>query len=70
MGFFFPSYRVQTGSGTHLTSYPMGNGGAGLSSGVKRPRREADHSSPPSAEFKNALSYASIPPLRLHDVVS
>jgi hypothetical protein len=33
---------VQTGSGVHPTSYTMGTGG-GLSSGVKRPEREADH---------------------------
>jgi hypothetical protein len=32
-----------------------------LSLGVKRPRREAGHSPPPSAEVKNVWSYASIP---------
>jgi hypothetical protein len=41
---------VQTGSGVHRTSYPMGDGA--LSSGVKRPGREADHSHPTSAEVK------------------
>jgi hypothetical protein len=40
-----------------------------LSRGVKRPGREADHSPPSSAEVKNAWSYTSIPPLRLHGVV-
>jgi hypothetical protein len=40
-----------------------------LSLGVKRPGREADHSPPSSAEVKNARSYTSIPPLRLHGVV-
>jgi hypothetical protein len=33
-----------------------------LSPGVKRPRREADHSPPSSAEVKNAWSYTSTPP--------
>jgi hypothetical protein len=32
-----------------------------LSLGVKRPRREADHSSPSSAEVKNAWSYTFTP---------
>jgi hypothetical protein len=42
---------------------------AALSLRVKLPRREADHSPPSSAEVKNAWSYTSTPPLRLHDVV-
>jgi hypothetical protein len=37
--------------------------------GVKRPRREADHSPPSNAEGKNVWSYTSIPPVRLHGVV-
>jgi hypothetical protein len=40
-----------------------------LSLGVKRLGREADHSSPASAEFKKAWSYASTLPVRLHGVV-
>jgi hypothetical protein len=40
-----------------------------LSLGVKRPKREADHSPPSSAEVKNAWSYTSTPPFRLHGVV-
>jgi hypothetical protein len=40
-----------------------------LSLGMKRPECEADHSPPSSAEVKNELSYISIPPIRLHDVV-
>jgi len=40
-----------------------------LSPGVKRSRREADHSPPPSAELKNTWSYTSTPPTRLHGVV-
>jgi hypothetical protein len=40
-----------------------------LSLGVKRPGREADHSLPSSAEIKNAWSYTSTFPVRLHGVV-
>jgi hypothetical protein len=40
-----------------------------LSLGVKRPRREADHLPPSSAEVKNARSYTSTPAIRLHGVV-
>jgi hypothetical protein len=47
---------VQTGSGVHPTSYPMGT------QGVKRPRREADHSPPTSPEVKKMSIYTSTPP--------
>jgi hypothetical protein len=40
-----------------------------LSLGVKWPGCEADHSPPSSAEAKNAWSYTSTPPIRLHGVV-
>jgi hypothetical protein len=40
-----------------------------LSLGVKRPGRKADHSPPPSAEVKNAWSYTSNLPIRLHGAV-
>jgi hypothetical protein len=40
-----------------------------LSPGVKRAGREAEHSLPSSVEVKNAWSYTSIPPIRLHGVV-
>jgi hypothetical protein len=40
-----------------------------LSVGVKQPGREADHSLPSSAEIKNAWSYTSTLPIRLHGVV-
>jgi hypothetical protein len=40
-----------------------------LSLGVKRPECEADHSPPSSDEVKNAWSYTSTPPIRLHGVV-
>jgi hypothetical protein len=36
---------------------------------VKLPGREADHSPPSSAEFKNVWRYTSTPPIRLHGVV-
>jgi hypothetical protein len=51
-------HRVQTGSGTHQTSYPMSTRGS--FPGVKRPGREVDHS-PSSAEVKNVWSYTSTP---------
>jgi hypothetical protein len=44
------NHRVQNGSGAHPASYPMGTRGS--FPGVKRPRREADHSPPSSAEVK------------------
>jgi hypothetical protein len=40
-----------------------------LSLGVKRPGREADHSSPSSAEVKNAWTYTPTLTIRLHGVV-
>jgi hypothetical protein len=40
-----------------------------LSLRVKRASREADHSLPSSAEVKNAWSYTSTLPIRLHGVV-
>jgi hypothetical protein len=39
-----------------------------LSLGIKGPGREADHSPLSSAEVKNAWSYTSTPPIRLHGV--
>jgi hypothetical protein len=52
-------YVVQTGSGTHPASYPMGKGA--LSLGIKRQGREADHSPPASAEVKKMWIYTSTP---------
>jgi hypothetical protein len=49
---FSSSPCVQTGSGAHLASYPMGTGGP-FPGGKARPGRDADHSSPSSAEVKN-----------------
>jgi len=47
-GNFSLHHIVQTGSGAHPASFPKGTRGS--SPGVKRQRREADHSSPSSAE--------------------
>jgi hypothetical protein len=60
-------YTFQNGSGAHPASYPIGIRGS--FPGLKRPGREADHSPPSSAKVKNAWSYTSIPPIRLHGVV-
>jgi hypothetical protein len=54
-------------SGTHPASYPIGTKGSSL--GVKRPGREANHPHPSSTEVKNAWSYTSSPPVRLHSMV-
>jgi hypothetical protein len=59
--------RIQTGSGAHPTSYPMGTGRL-FPLGVKRPGREADHSHP-VPRSKNAWSYTSTLPIRLHGLV-
>jgi hypothetical protein len=55
-------HRVQSGSGTHPGSYPMGTR-------ASFPGSEADHSPPSSVEVKNAWSYKSTPPICLHGVV-
>jgi hypothetical protein len=52
---FFLLHVVQTGSGVHPTSYPMGTG-------VKGRGREADHSPPTSAEVKKTWNYTSSTP--------
>jgi hypothetical protein len=44
-------HRIQTGSGAHAASSPMGT--EAFSPGLKRPEREADRSPPFSAEAKN-----------------
>jgi hypothetical protein len=49
---FSSSPCVQTGSGAHPASYPMGTGGP-FPGGKARPGRDADHSPPSSAEVKN-----------------
>jgi hypothetical protein len=52
LGVPFLNFRCRTGSGSHPASYLVGTGA--LSRGVKRPAREANHSSPSGAEVKNA----------------
>jgi hypothetical protein len=51
---------VQTDSRTHPASYPMGTGGS--FPGVKRQRRDAGHSSPPTAEVKKGRTSPPLPP--------
>jgi hypothetical protein len=48
---FSSSPCVQSGSGAHPASYPMGTGGL-FPGGKARPGRDADHSPPSSAEVK------------------
>jgi hypothetical protein len=60
-------HRVQTSFGTHPASSQEGTRGSFL--GIKRRGVEADHSPPSSVEVKNAWSYTSTPPIRLHGVV-
>jgi hypothetical protein len=48
---FYSSPCVQTGSGDHPASCPMGTGGP-FPWGKARPGRDADHSPPSSAEVK------------------
>jgi hypothetical protein len=52
-------HRVQTGSGAHPASYPVGTRGSYPE--IKRLGREADHSVPSSAEVKNSWCYTSTP---------
>jgi hypothetical protein len=52
---------VRTGSGAHPAFYRMGTGGS-FTRGVKRLEREADQSSPISAEVKKTWIYTSTPP--------
>jgi hypothetical protein len=49
---FSSSSCVQTGSGAHPATYPMGTGGP-FPGCTARPGRDADHSPPSSAEVKN-----------------
>jgi hypothetical protein len=48
---FSSSLCVQTGSGAHPASYPVGTGSP-FPGGKERPGRDADHSFPSSAEVK------------------
>jgi hypothetical protein len=53
-------HSVQTGSGTHPSSYAMGTGGF-FPRGVKQSGRETDHSPPSSAEDKNDGALSPLP---------
>jgi hypothetical protein len=53
-------HSVQTDSGTRPASYPIGT--AGSYTGVKRQKREADHSPPSSTDVKKGRA---VPPLRI-----
>jgi hypothetical protein len=72
-GFLFPAgardfslfHNVQTGSGAHPASYPVGTRGP-LSPGVKRLGREAGHSPPSSDEIEIVYLHS---PIRPHGVV-
>jgi len=65
---FFPHHHVQTGSGAHPSSCPMGT--RALVSGIRQPGHEADHSPPSSAKVnKNAWSCTYTPPIRLNGMV-
>jgi hypothetical protein len=48
---FSSSLCIQTGSGAHPSSCPMGTGGP-FPGGKARPGRDTDHSPPSSAEVK------------------
>jgi hypothetical protein len=65
--FFSLRHRLRTGFGGHSAYCTIGTGALILR--LKRQGREADHSPPSSAEVKNAWSYTSTPPIRLHGVV-
>jgi hypothetical protein len=69
--FSSPLHLFTTSSRTALrpTQPPIQWVPGALSLRVKRPGCEAEHSPPSSAEVKNAWSYTSIPPIRLHGVV-
>jgi hypothetical protein len=67
LGIFLFAIACRPALGVHPASSPMGN--RGLSLGVKRPGREADHSHSSGADVKNAWIYTS-PVLRHEDVLS
>jgi hypothetical protein len=63
-GDFSLLHSIKTGFGAHPASYPVGTGA--LSPEIKRPRHEADHSSPSSAEVKNDGAISPPPPPHTH----
>jgi len=61
-------HRVQTGSGFHPDSFPVGTVDSYSRGKVVCLAREVNHSAPPISEVKNAWSYTSTPPY-LHGAV-
>jgi hypothetical protein len=59
-------HRVQNGSGAQ---HPIQWVPVALSVGLKRPGREADHSSPSGVEVKECVELYLHSPVRLHGVV-
>jgi hypothetical protein len=66
-GNFSLHHRIPTGSGAHPASYPIGTRGS--FSVVKRPWREADHSTLSSAEVKECVELYLYSPIRLYGMV-
>jgi hypothetical protein len=64
---FSSSLCVQTASGAHPASYPMGTGGS-FHGGKARPESDADHSPPSSAEVKNEQELYLLSPHVPHGV--
>jgi hypothetical protein len=72
IGFRFPAgekdfssiFCVQTGSGAHPVSCPMGTVGP-FPGGKERPGRDADHSPPSGAEVENEYELYLLSPKRL-----
>jgi hypothetical protein len=67
LGIFFFTTASRTALGPTQSSIQWVLGA--ISPGIKRPGCEADHSTPSSAEVKDACSYTSTPSIRLHGVV-
>jgi hypothetical protein len=53
---------IQNGFGAHAVSFPISTVGSGISQGVKRLGREADHLTQISAKDKKTWFYKSAPP--------
>jgi hypothetical protein len=64
---FSSSPYVQTGSGAHPASYPMGTGGS-FPGGKARPGRDADRSPHLVPRLSMSRSCTSSPPMRLNGV--
>jgi hypothetical protein len=63
---FYLLQNIQTGSGAYTAFCSAVTGS--FSPGVKRPRREVNHSPPYSVQVKNEWSYTFDLPIRLHGV--